>query len=423
MSVYHCPLCPLIFQYRTEVDWHLREEHRSRADEDADLRSELADASGGELDWLRLRALRSSIGHPSVTLLMATTPAATMTMLDVARLRYLTDRARRRLPAEPERATPAAILEHRLARLVAAAEGSATDRGLAILVNEHDMGIFRLPLEPRDRAVVDPGFATRDLEYALRRYPRYRVLLLNRVPRVLEGRGRQLAVVDTATGEGQRRVGWGRRDADEHEVERLLDHRVSTAGVLPLVVVGDSGSLTDFRRRSRHFPAVIGEAHRSRLRATAGVAELAEQALERWHHEQQARTVAELYDAEVHDEVAWGLPAVWHAVETGVADHLWVEHGFALPGRDDDDLGGVEATGDPAEPGVFDDLIDVLLARAAQQGIPIDVLDDHALQRSDPVAARVPDGLRSPTGPPGVLNATAGAEPLHGLSTSNGSAG
>src|SRR5213076_2501989 len=40
VSVYHCPLCPLIFQYRTEVEWHLREEHRSGSDEEADLRAE-----------------------------------------------------------------------------------------------------------------------------------------------------------------------------------------------------------------------------------------------------------------------------------------------------------------------------------------------------------------------------------------------
>ena len=36
MSVYHCPLCPLIFEYRTEVEWHLGHEHRTRVEEDAE---------------------------------------------------------------------------------------------------------------------------------------------------------------------------------------------------------------------------------------------------------------------------------------------------------------------------------------------------------------------------------------------------
>ena len=54
---------------------------------------------------------------------------------------------------------------------MAAAEGSATDHGLAVLVSPDRLAIVTLPFEPRDRAVVDRAFTTRDLEYALRRYP------------------------------------------------------------------------------------------------------------------------------------------------------------------------------------------------------------------------------------------------------------
>ena len=82
--------------------------------------------------------------------------------------------ARRRLPAEPDHGTAVPVVEHRLSRAVAAAEGSPTDRGLAVLVNERHLAMVTLPFEPRDRAVVDGAFATRDLEYALQRYPLYR---------------------------------------------------------------------------------------------------------------------------------------------------------------------------------------------------------------------------------------------------------
>ena len=54
MSVSHCPICPLIFQFRTEVEYHLRNDHRSRADEALDLRDELQEAQG-DLTWLRLQ--------------------------------------------------------------------------------------------------------------------------------------------------------------------------------------------------------------------------------------------------------------------------------------------------------------------------------------------------------------------------------
>ncbi|MGH9058949.1 MAG: hypothetical protein ACRDZY_05445, partial [Acidimicrobiales bacterium] len=120
MSAYHCPICPLIFQFRTEVGSHIRDEHRSRTDEDAALRVEVNTANG-ELDWTRLRALQASTTDPSVSLIMATTPAAAMTSLDVALLRRLANRARRRLDAEPGAGS---TLRHRLARAVAAAEGN-----------------------------------------------------------------------------------------------------------------------------------------------------------------------------------------------------------------------------------------------------------------------------------------------------------
>jgi hypothetical protein len=53
-------------------------------------------------------------------------------------------------------------------------------------------------------------------------------------------------------------------------------------------------------------------------------------------------------------------------------------------------VAGVETTTDPAEPGVCDDLVDVLITQAAQLGIPVHLLDKGVLNRPEPVAARVP---------------------------------
>ena len=86
MSVFHCPVCPLIFEFRTEVEHHLRNEHRSRRDEQAKLTAETA-AAASEIDWPLLRSLQSARRGVAVTLLLATTPAPVMTSLDVTRLR------------------------------------------------------------------------------------------------------------------------------------------------------------------------------------------------------------------------------------------------------------------------------------------------------------------------------------------------
>ena len=386
--MYHCPLCPLVFQFRTEVEWHLREEHRSRADEDADLRAELA-AATRPIDWERLDALRASKGRPAVTLLLSTTPAATMSAPDIARLRQLAERARRRLSDEPDRDTPLLLIEDRLARAVSTAETLPTTRGMAVLVNRHDLAIATLPFAPRDRHVVDDRFATRDLEYALRRHPRYRVLVLGRHPRILEGRGRELSeAAGTAHASTPRTLPDRSHVADE-DPEALMARRVQAAGRLPLVVIGDHRHLDEFRRGSSFTNDVVAEVTRPRLKR-AVVADLAAAALDRWLFEQQQRARAELRRADSHDQVAWGVEAAWSAVEAGTADRLWVEHDYQVPGRVVPGAFGVQATSDPAEPGASDDLVDALITKANLLGVPVDLFESGALQSVEPVAARVP---------------------------------
>jgi hypothetical protein len=380
VSVYHCPLCPLIFQYRTEVEWHLREEHRSGSDEETDLRAELR-AAAGPLGWDKLQELRSAVDHPSVSLLVATTPASSMSVLDVARLRQLADRARRRLPAEPGHGTAVPVIEHRLSRAVASAEGSSTDRGLVVLVNQRHIAIVPLPFEPRDRAVVDRTFATRDLEYTLQRYPLFRVLVLGNSPRILEGRGRDLAEVG---GGGLETRG----DPAPHSIDELLDEHIHISGKRPLVVIGDRRRLSAFRDKSRHADSITAEVHKPRTRIIP-FDQLAQQALAQWRRDQQDRVVAELQCAEAVDHVTWGLVGAWRAVAAGRAERIWVEHDFAHPGRIVPGADGIQLTSDPAEPGAIDDLVDTLISKAHSRSARVDLLDRGALCRQEPIAVKI----------------------------------
>jgi hypothetical protein len=387
MTVYHCPLCPLIFEYRTEVEQHIRDEHRSHAEEEAGLRTELAGA--GELSWDRLEILRSSVTGPAVSLLLATIPASSMTVLDIARLRQLADRTRRRLRAEPHGGATVGVVENRLSRVVAAAESSPTDRGLAILVSSDQMALVPLPFEPRDRVAVDRTFATRDLEYALRRFPVYRTVMLGHQPRIFEGRGQMMSEVQTSYSEGcGPSFSFFRRDTSSWDVDQLLDECVQASGHLPLLIVGDRQRRAAFRTHSRYAPAVIAEAHRSRTRSTR-LTDLADQAFAEWQHDEHEQVVAELQQASRQDQVAWGLAAAWRAVVDRSAEHIWVEHDFARPGRVVAGVEGIEITADPAEPGVVDDLVDALIAKAHDRGISVDVLEPGTLNRGEPIAAKI----------------------------------
>jgi hypothetical protein len=399
MAVYHCPLCPLIFTYRTEVEWHMRQEHRSRADEEDELRDELA-AALAALDRDRLDALRSLTGDLSVSLLLATTPAGSMTVVDIARLRQLADRAARRLFAEPHSDGSAPAVQHRLSRLVAVAEGSPADHGLAVFVNSRHMAIYRLPFGPRDRGIVDRAFATRDLEYALQHFPKVRVVALGRSARILEGRGRDLVEVDG--GDLPRSLlGGGPGDTEHEHVDGLLDQRVRVSGALPLFIVGDRRRRAVFRQRSRYGDSIAQEAHRAR-RSTTPVETVIRRALHRWQQEEQGRRLSALHQASARDQLRWGLRETWQAVAERTAERVWVEHDFARPGRLTPGVDGVEITGDPAEPGAIDDVVDELIAIAQRRGIRVDLLEPGTLGRSEPIAAQVPTAQE--TDRPGASN-------------------
>jgi hypothetical protein len=139
-----------------------------------------------------LQAVRS---YPAVSVLLNTTPARAMTAADAARLRGLVDLAARRLRAEaPKGKEPALVADlHRLADRAAAAP---TGTAVALFASSGTAEHVALPLAVRERVVVDPTFATRDLVRSLHRTPRHLVLSLSsREARLFVGVGETLRPV------------------------------------------------------------------------------------------------------------------------------------------------------------------------------------------------------------------------------------
>lgn len=406
MPVFHCPICPLIFEYRTEVEWHLRNEHRSRSEERAALGKEIDAALRTELDWPLLRSLQSSRAGTAVTLLMRTTAAPAMTRVDVARLRRLAFQARHRIAGEPGGVSPA--LDERFARLVAAAEGEPTQEGLALLADAERLALFHLPLAPADRVVVDPTFATRDLETALRRFPRYRAILLGTTPRVFEGRGTRLTEFEGSIvpggGEparmhrdGKRAVrperwvqGRARREAGVRRADELLSNRLRETGDLPLIIAGDGRWRDQFRHQSRHRASVVAEVAAVHGRdAGPRLATLAQPHLERLQKDEQDAVIGELLRADAVGSVAWGLQPAWTAVQDGTADLVWIDQGYACPGKAVGDGREVELTTAAEEPGAIDDLVDDLVEAATARAIGVHLVAGGSLPGPAPVAVRM----------------------------------
>jgi hypothetical protein len=123
----------------------------------------------------------------------------------------------------------------------------------------------RLPVSVRDRAVVDPTFATRDLVRALHRTPRHLVLALTSCEaRLFSGVGDVLHPVLGSRfplQDGRDRRGQRTRDTDQVAFLRDVDTALGThlrVSPAPIVLAGPERTLAAFRSVSRNLGRLAG---------------------------------------------------------------------------------------------------------------------------------------------------------------------
>jgi len=131
--------------------------------------------------------------YPAVSVLLATVPGPRMQDEDAARLDALLTQATTRL-AEELGSAEAALLGERLRALAAEAARCPMRSGLALYASSQASSSWALSSPVRDRAVIDPTYATRDLVRSLHRTPRHVVLVItDRDARLFDSSGDRLA--------------------------------------------------------------------------------------------------------------------------------------------------------------------------------------------------------------------------------------
>jgi hypothetical protein len=357
------------------------------------------------------------LSHPvSLSILMTTTPADTMRAHDCAALDGLLRHALRRLADER------AALGHAdsdieavragLASAVAVAVASPTDRGLAILASPHGTHLHHLRIAPRDRVILDPTFATRDLVRSAAEDPPFLMLVLDgRAARLFHYGQRYARPVlghdfpvlredgDTRTGDRQGRA-WARRERTRAFL-RTVDERLAArlerdggaGGALPVVLIAPERIAAEFQSvtRSRRIAAVV----RSGRAAVAPVEELersARAALAEHVTDRAAAALDTVRRRLAHGRAVAGLAGAWEAMRHAEPDVLVVERSHGPAARLTDS--GLVLVPDPEVPGVLDDAVDELIEAALARGAEVVTVPDGALAQEGRVvlafAGRVP---------------------------------
>ena len=341
--------------------------------------------------------LQSVRSYPCVTLLLNTVPAASMTGADAARLRGLLQAASDRLRAE--RVEGAEELLSTAARLVREAASGPTGDALAVLVSRGTALTVPLTVEVRERAVVDPTFATRDLVRTLHRTPRHVLLALSsRDARLFDGSGDDLRPVrstafpmldQSARDVDAPRSGRGTSDAFLRSVDRALGTHLQLHPA-PLVLAGPSRVLASFTGLSRNLGRLAGQIPANVVQQP--LAELAARTrpvLDRYLHSRQAEAL-DLLDrrTSAHRAVS-GMAGAWLAARTERPEMLAVEQGLFFPARLSGDGDLLLPATDVEHPDVLDDAVDELIELVLDRGGWVALVDDGALAAHDGVALTV----------------------------------
>jgi len=350
-------------------------------------------------------ALQEVEDYPAVSVLCATQPAPRLRGPDASRLATLVAEAVSRLEAELGAASVRSYREQ-LEQLVRDAAEQPSRAGLALYVSSGHASSWALPVPVRDRVVIDPTFATRDLVRSLHRTPRHVVLVLtDREARLFDGVDDvllppvgspfPLSALGRRPRESGRRPSRAQATADEagDTFLRTVDRALGTYLRLhpaPLVVVGAERVLAKFLGLSRNTGRLAGTIHGSHARTPLPVlVGLVRPVLQGYLRSRQDEALALLEARTGAGRVVTGVPAAWLAARAERPEMLAVEQGLFFPAR----LGGDGDLLLPAEdvehPEVVDDAVDELIEVVLRRGGWIALTEDGALAAYDRIALAV----------------------------------
>ena len=341
--------------------------------------------------------LQSIRDYPAVSLLMNTTPAHVMTSEDAAALRRMSQRAAERLRAERLAEVEDNLIAS-LERLTVQAAAGSTSSAIAVYASQATRDIMTLPVTVRNRVVIDPTFATRDLVRALHSTPRHVVLVLtSRKARLLDGVADTLRPAVRSTfplhNDRQRRADPSRPALKESDTAAFLRKVDQALGVYlrlhpaPLILVGSDRVVVTFKELSANLSRLAGTVSGNvGNERSSELALRTRPVLQRYLLSRQVEALSLLERRAGARQVVSGMPSVWLAARQERPEMLVVEEGLFYPARLSPDGDVLVPATDVDHPDVIDDAVDELIELVLSKGGWVALVADDALAGHERVA-------------------------------------
>jgi hypothetical protein len=325
-------------------------------------------------------------GYPSVSILLPTHRWSPDNLQDPVRVKNLVAEASKRLVDEFGKRGAAEVIAG-LNLIVEQIDYRTTLDGLAIFANKDVAKKYYLPFTLTERVVIDESFAVRDVLFAMKRSPRYWVLVLSEQPtRLYDGyRDTLTEVVDygfpfTHEGPGgaaklpggQGVNASAHRDERHRQFFREVDQALGAVlkeDPLPLIVVGVDRYLAFFDELSANKSHLAGTLKGSHDSTTAPeLAKLVWPLVEEHYSRERDSILEQLGDSIGQNKYAVGFDEVWKVAKEGRIARLLVEEDFYVAAKPDALGINPKPVEDPTLPGVHDDAIDQIIEQVLQTG-------------------------------------------------------
>lgn len=329
-----------------------------------------------------LNELQRQRCYPSITMLINTTPGATLTPSELDTTTRLTSHTDDRLDGDISDTLRHNLIT-RLIELIAEQTSQPSTQALALFVSPEHAAAVRLGRSVDERVTIDDTFTTRDLVADLNRTALYRVVTVSE-------QASRLFVGDRQRLVEQRDNTWPLTRTEEHtdtSWARVVDQSLRSEHVtlpLPTVIAGVQRSV---RKLAPNLSDSIGVIAGNHDRTSASELHNAAWPLVTdWLRTDATRAMNQLDQALSANRYAGGIHEVWPLAHDGRIDTLVVEIDYAFPARIDDN-NQLHPANDPFHPEVNDDIIDDTIEIVLQHGGSAVIVNNGTLQHHQQIAA------------------------------------
>lgn len=361
-----------------------------------------------------LKSLRESKANPAVSIFVKTHREHPANEQDPIALKNQLKIAEDRLNKECDKNTASAIL----ANIHKATEDLNHNYNLdtlAIFASADDAQLIRMPLDTKERVVISDSFATRDLVRDMASAVHfYAVVLTGDVARLIEASNDRVVMEFDKDSDKQNnmenipfpiennglyKTGDGGSDRSANNESSYLKEFFNQVDKsvqelwgehkMPLVIVGDTKNIGYYKEvcdRPENIIATVSNVTRLDDGNAQHIIDGVQEAVEDYRSSLHQQAMGEIDKARGANMLSTDLQEVYRSAFQGAGETLYVRRWYIQSARIDEKAQTLALADDPAEEGVTDDAIGVIIEHVIHNGGKVIFLPEEIMGADQPIA-------------------------------------